>query len=406
MLTQKEFGNRRLIGQDNAREQLQRIIQSGRASHAYLFTGPPGVGKTAFSLAFAEILNGIDNLTGLKNRAFSKKSSWFNHPDIHLFIPLPKTVTDSKQKISEEMRNRLSLLAKDPYDIVDFKFRPVLNDDSSSKNKQAFYPIGYFHEEMRPKINLKPNEGRYTVVIITEIETMRKEAANAFLKVLEEPPGKVVFLLTASGTEQLLPTIISRCQHIRLNPLSETEITEALIKFDGIDKNDAGYLARISGGNYAMTKFYDLDVLRQSRRQVISFLRLAYLQDAKPIMSLIQEWQGKLNTENQIALCNTIEIMLRDLMIYRETKNGDLITNIDQIDVIRKFCDSLENARIQEMIKHLQDLKGLLYQNVQLKLILTVLAFRFSFLMRGMDPVISENEAWRHLPALTMENKI
>lgn len=406
MLTQKEFGNRRLIGQDNAREQLQRIIQSGRTSHAYLFTGPSGVGKTAFTLAFAEILNGIDNLTGLKNRAFSKKSSWFNHPDIHLFIPLPKTVTDSKHKISEEMRNRLSLLAKDPYDIVDFKFRPVLNDNSSSKNKQAFYPIRYFHEEMRPKINLKPNEGRYTVVIITEIETMKKEAANAFLKVLEEPPGKVVFLLTASGTEQLLPTIISRCQHIRLNPLSETEITEALIKFDGIDKNDAGYLARISGGNYAMTKFYDLDVLRQSRQQVINFLRLAYLQDAKPIMSLIQEWQGKLNTENQIALCNTIEMMLRDLMIYRETKNGDLITNIDQIDVIRKFCDSLENARIQEMIRHLQDLKGLLYQNVQLKLILTVLAFRFSFLMRGMDPVISENEAWRHLPALTMEDKL
>lgn len=403
---QQEFGNRRLIGQHNAREQLQRIIQSSRTSHAYLFTGPSGVGKTAFALAFAEKLNGIDNLTDLKGASFSKKSSWFNHPDIHLFIPLPSTVASSQQKISEEMKNRLSLLSKDPYEIVNFKLRPVFNDDSSSKNKQAFYPIKYFHKEMRPKINLKPNEGRYTVVIITEIETMRKEAANAFLKILEEPPEKVIFLLTAAGTEQLLPTIISRCQHIRLSPLSEAEITEALIKFDGIDKNDAEYLARISGGNYAVTRFYDLDVLQQSRRQVIKFLRMAYIQDAKPMLSLIQEWQSKLNTENQIALCNTIEVMLRDLMVFRETKNGDLVTNIDQLDVIRKFCESLENARIQEMIEHLQNLKGLLYQNVQLKLILAVLAFRFSFLMRGMDPVISEYESWRHLPALTMEDAL
>jgi len=257
---------------------------------------------------------------------------------------------------------------------------------------------------MRPKINLKPNEGRYTVVIITEIETMKREAANAFLKLLEEPPDKVIFLLTAAGTEQLLPTIISRCQHIRLNPLSEAEITDALIRFDGIDKNNAGYLARISGGNYAMTKFYDLEVLQKSRRQVINFLRMAYAQDAKPLLDLIQEWQANLNTENQIALCNTLEIMLRDIMIFRETKNGDLITNIDQLDVIRNFCESLENARIQEMIEHLQDLKGLLYQNVQLKLILTALSFRFSFLMRGMDPAIPEKDGWRHLPALTTLN--
>ncbi len=395
-----EFGNRRLVGQQNARLQIERILQSGRASHAYLFSGPAGVGKSAFALAFAEYLNGINNLTDLGDQTTSRKSSWFNHPDIHLFIPLPTTVTKSASMISEEMKNRLGLLEKDPYDIVDFKLRPVLDSDSSSMNKQAFYPIRFFHEEIRPKFNLKPNEGRYTIVIITEIETMRPEAANAFLKLLEEPPENVIFLLTTSNTEHLLPTIISRCQHIRLSPLAEDEINQALVNYDGYSKSDARYLARVAGGNYALTRFYDLKTVRESRSEIIGFLRMAYTQDAGALVKLIQNWQSKLNIENQIALCNTLEMMLRDLMVYRETGEESLVTNIDQLPVIRKFCESLQEARIDDMIDEVQKLKSFLYQNVQFKYVFTSLAFRFGYLMRGHDPVIPEKDSWKHLPAL------
>ncbi len=396
-----EFGNRRLVGQSHAKQQISRILESGRASHAYLFTGQEGVGKLAFALAFAEFLNGIDNLTDLGGQARSKKSSWFRHPDIHLYIPLPTSVTNSTSSISDEMQNRLGILEKDPYEIVDFKLRPVLDSDSSSMNKQAFYPIRFYHEHIRPVCNLKPNEGQYSIVIIKDIDTMRKEAANAFLKLLEEPPENVIFLLTASKTEQLLPTIISRCQHIRLGPLSEPEISQALLEYDGYKKEDASYLARISGGNYAIARFFDLKTVKESRAEIISFLRMTYIQDAGALVKQIQNWQSKFNTENQIALCNTLEMMLRDLMIYRETQDENLITNIDQVQVIRKFCESLENARIDDMIDELQKLKPLLYQNIQLKYVFTSLAFRFSFLMRGYDHIISEKENWKHLPALT-----
>ncbi len=98
----------------------------------------------------------------------------------------------------DDLRERLSYLAKDPYEVVDFSHRPSLENEQSSKNKQAFYPIGYFHEEIRPKAFLKPNEGQKTVIILTNIETMRKEAANAFLKILEEPAEDLIFLLTTN----------------------------------------------------------------------------------------------------------------------------------------------------------------------------------------------------------------
>lgn len=389
------FGDRRLVGQQFAKEQIKRIVHSERISHAYLFSGPPGIGKTAFALAFSELINGIDHLTDLGNQAYSKKSSWFTHPDIHVFLPVPTSVS------VKELRKRLELLREDPYEIVDFSLRPSLTDEDSTKNKRAFYPIKYFREEIRPTAYLKPNEGRKTVVIMTGIENMKKEAANAFLKLLEEPSEDLMFLLTTDHTEALLPTIISRCQHIQLSPLKTREIEQALITQDGLPEEDASYLARVSGGNYAMTRFFDVDTLKKTRQEIIEYLRYAYVQDAVNITETAQDWQSGLNLEGQIAVLNVMEVFLRDLLVYRSTQKKELVTNADQLEVIQKFCETLSNARLQEMITQVNECKPMVYRHVQAKLIFTALAFRFSSLMRDKDPVIATQDSWKHLPAFT-----
>jgi len=389
------FGDRRIVGQEKAKEQLERILKSNRLGHAYLITGPDGSGKTAFALTLAEIVNGVDHYTDLKGRTFSKKSSWYKHPDIHLFMPLPTSAG------ADELKARLELLAEDPYEIVDFTLRPVLTDIESSKNLQAFYSIKYYHEEIRPRSVYKPNEGRRTVIVITGVDTMRKESANAFLKLLEEPSENLLFILTASKTDQLLPTIISRCQQIRLNPLSQDEVSEGLIRYDNVEEADARFLARLSGGNYSLARFFEIDSLQQTRQEMVEFLRSSYTQDVPSLLSIIKNWDSSLNRENQIALCNTLEQFLRDILIYRETRNRDLVTNIDQIHVISKFCDSMNDARLETMIEHLQHLKELLYQNVQFKFIFSVLSMRFALLMRGKEPAITKEETWRHMPAFS-----
>lgn len=389
------FGDQRLVGQQFAKEQIKRIVHSGRISHSYLFSGPPGIGKTAFALAFAELINGVDHLTDLGNQAFSKKSSWFTHPDIHVFLPVPTSVS------VEELRSRLELLRDDPYEIVDFSLRPSLTDEESTKNKRAFYPIDYFREEIRPTAYLKPNEGRKTVVIMTGIESMKKEAANAFLKLLEEPSEDLMFLLTTDHTEALLPTIISRCQHIQLSPLKTEQIEQALIQQDGLPEQDASYLARVSGGNYAMTRFFDVDTLKKTREEIIEYLRYAYVQDAVNITETAQDWQSGQNLEGQIAVLNVMEVFLRDLLVYRSTRKKELITNADQLDVIQKFCETLGEARLEEMIAQVNECKPMVYRNVQPKLIFTALALRFSRLMRDQDPEISREDSWKHLPAFS-----
>ncbi len=389
------FGDRRLVGQKFAREQIERIVHSGRISHSYLFSGPPGIGKTAFALAFAELINGVNNLTDLGSQSFSKKSSWFTHPDIHVFLPVPTDVS------VEELRSRLELLREDPYEIVDFSLRPSLTNEESTKNKRAFYPIDYFREEIRPASYLKPNEGRKTVIIMTGIESMRKEAANSFLKLLEEPSEDLMFLLTTDHTEALLPTIISRCQHIQLSPLKTKEIEQALIEQDGLPEEDAAYLARVSGGNYAMTRFFDVGTLKETRQEIIEYLRYSYSQDAVNIIQTAQDWQSSQNLEGQIAVLNVMEVFLRDLLVYRSTQKKELVTNADQIDVIKKFCKTLSDARLEEMIEQVNGCKPMIYQNVQPKLIFTALALRFSNLMRNLDPEIATQDSWKHLPAFS-----
>jgi DNA polymerase-3 subunit delta' len=390
---QVQVGNERLVGQEKARELLKRIINSGRLGHAYLFSGPPGTGKTALGLAFAELINGISHLTNIGKQAFSKKSSWLNHPDIHVFLPVP---TDYH---ADDLRKRLSYLAADPYEVIDFSHRPSLTDEESSKNKAAFYPIDYFHEEIRPKAFLKPNEGQKTVIIMTNIETMRKEAANAFLKLLEEPADDLVFLLTTNNKEALLPTILSRCQPVQLSSLKTAKIEEALIHYDNYSPEDAQYRARIAGGNYAMARYFKVQTLKQMRTEMVSYLRNAYTQDAGELIQMAKNWQSNYNIERQMSLLNVLETLLGDLLIYRNTGEERLVTNLDQINMIIDFCVSMPDARLEEMIEQVNDCRPLLQRNVQPKLIFTVLALRFSSLMRNEEIAIPANRPWEHLPA-------
>ncbi len=388
-----DIGGRRVVGQKMAREHLLKILNSGRLSHAYLFSGPPGIGKKAIGLAFAEVINGISNLTGLGELTFSKKSSWFTHPDIHLFIPLPTGVSRS------ELTDRVALLAGDPYEMVDFGLRPALNSDNSSTNRKAFYAIDYFNGEIKPAAYLKPNEGHKTIIVITNIEKMRKEAANAFLKLLEEPSENLVFILTTDHIHSLLPTITSRCQTIPMQPLQPLEIEQALIDHDGKDPEDARYLSRTTNGNYVYARFFDAERLKQNRKEIIDYLRAAFTQDPFKIIKISDNWSDAMNSDGHLALLDMLETFIRDLMLFQAGANEESISNVDQLDVIQKFCKSLEKARLEDMIAQTAEARKLILQNVQSRFIYTVMAIRFSYLMRGLNTPVEKDNQWHHIPA-------
>ncbi len=247
---------------------------------------------------------------------------------------------------------------------------------------------------------MSPNEGRRTVIIITQIETMRKEVSNAFLKLLEEPPEEVMFILTTDQPDALLPTIISRCQVVPFTPVAPDDIEANLVRQHGFDVGNAQYLSRICGGNYSMTRFYDLEGLKSQREGIVSFLRASYAVDAPKIVEIAESWSKGLNNDATVDMLNQMEILLRDILIWRQTMRAANIINVDQIEVIKKFSEGLTKARISDMIGEIADVKRHMVFNVNSKLLFTVLALRFARLMRGMDKVIDDVNAWMHFPQM------
>lgn len=385
------FGNPKLFGQLRARTQLQKMVQGGRLSHAYLLTGPPGVGKKALALALAEYIQGISNLTHIEQPA-SRKSSWFQHPDIHLFFPMPREFDH------REFMGRKELLFHDPYETVDFGLRPsILGSDLG--NKQAFYSIEYYREHIRPTAFLKPNEGQRTIIILSEVEKMRVEMSNAFLKLLEEPNDRVMFILTTNHPEQLLPTIISRCQIVPCSPLSSVEIADGLQRTGEISYSDATYLARVSGGNYSITKLYPIDDLKQSRELAVDFLRASFSGDAVKLANFSDRFQREYNIQGQLAVLSLIELFLRDVMVYASTGSLELVTNADQTEVIKKFHQAQPKADLHEMMNQLDEIRIAIRQNVNARISLLVLANRFYLLMRGHNVLHPDSQPWSRMPA-------
>ncbi|MGM0506269.1 MAG: ATP-binding protein [Bacteroidota bacterium] len=393
------LGNRRLLGQHDVRHHLQEAASSGSVPHAWLFSGPPGSGTTAIALAFAEWLQGIDHLSNFEGAATSRKSSWFTHPDIHVFLPLTSAISESASSTAQTLKERREVLAEDPYNIADLRRRPSLTEEGK-QNLRPFYAIKYMNEVIRRKSQHKPAEGPWAISILTDVDTLNKTSANAFLKLLEEPPPNHLFLLTTHNPGDLLPTILSRCQQIRLGSLTPDEVERGLVEHDGMDAGSARFLARASYGNYEEARTVDPDEVRTIQQEQIRFFRACWTQDAPLLHKMIGGWHTKKNREGHLLLCRSMQRLIRDILVQRETQSAELLAHPEQQETIARMTENLPDARFEEIFRQLDEAQTLLARNVQFKLLFTTLAIRFGYLLRGEDSPIPERKAWHHLPAL------
>ena len=387
-----------VINQRRVCESLRRAAAQDRVAHAYLFHGAEGTGKRAAALQLAQVLLCEHNQGSSDGNACGTclsctKVDRMLHPDVHVLIPHPKGADH------EDLAERIKLLARSPYEPVDFVRRPNLGDPTKSSNKQVFYPIDRVHEDLLRPMSLTPLEGSYKVAIVTDVELMRAEAANAFLKLLEEPPKNTVFVLTTSRKEQLLPTIVSRCQQLRFDPLSVEHVEEALVRREGIDRDKAGTLARMSDGSYM--RALDLsqnEELLANRMLVLDFLRYAYVGKASKLSDTVDEISG-LGREGGKRVLDLMLRWLRDLMLYRtQGKNAQLV-NVDQKEAVERFCQNVPQANLEAMAALVEEAIYLAERNVHIALLLVTLAHA---LRRGMHGS-PETRLYIPLPELNLK---
>ncbi len=367
-----------VIDQRRVVETLQRAIASRRVAHAYLFYGPDGAGKRAVALAFARTLQceqGSDDACGACPAC--NKVSRLIHPDVHVLLPHPSDADPA------DIAERLQGLSAHPYAAIDFVRRPSLKDAAYTSNKQAFYAVGRINAELRQSMSFKPMEGRYKVVVMTDADLMRVEAANAFLKLLEEPGPQTVFILTTSRPDRLLPTILSRCQRLRFAPLPAERIEAALVERDGMAPGPAAALARMADGSY--TRALDLtenETLMADRELVVELLRLSYSQRIDKLTALIEQI-GRMGRERVKGILRLVLGWIRDLVLYRTMGAEAALVNVDQAEAVARFIRGVPHADLEAMIHLVEEALELVERNVHLNLTLTALSQALGRAMRG-----------------------
>lgn len=238
---------RQIIGQEKLKQQLINNISQQRVSHAQLFVGPVGSGNLAMALAYAQHLfcQQPTEKDSCGTCPSCLKFETMQHPDVHFSYPIfSKKETPNS---ASHRREWVAALGKDPY-LSESDWYTVLGGE----NKQGLIGKDESNHILK-SLSLKSYEGGYKVLIMWLPERMNASAANKLLKIIEEPPQKTVFLLVCHEYEQLLPTIVSRVQLVKVNRLQTDEIAEGLTAL-GFNATQANGLAKIVDGNWHEAK--------------------------------------------------------------------------------------------------------------------------------------------------------
>jgi len=262
---------REIIGQEATKRQLRQSAREGRIPHAQLFTGISGIGKLQLALAYAQYLN-CPNRTDEDSCGTCPTCLQFQHlqhPDLHFAFPIVKTdAGDTCDAFLEPWRQ--IILDKHYFDVDDwYKALGVETKQGMIYEKES--------QEILRKLSLKAYGSGYKIMLIWQPEKMNTTSANKLLKLLEEPPTQTVFLLVSEHPEQLLSTIQSRVQTIRVPRLDDETISRALEQ-KGVPATAATDIARIANGSYltALKKADESEENQQELRDFIALFRDAY----------------------------------------------------------------------------------------------------------------------------------
>jgi DNA polymerase-3 subunit delta' len=320
-----------IIGHEWAVEMLRRDVAQDRARHAYLFTGPAGIGKRTLVADFARALlcQAADPPCGQCRNC--KLAARDRHPDLLTVEPMMsgKSVRAAKIKIEP--------------------VRDVING-----------------------LSLKPVEARRRVARLLRFDAANAESMNAFLKTLEEPPGRTVILLTAESADDLLPTIVSRCAVVPLRPLPLATVRNALITNWLVPAERADLLAHLAQGRlgWAVRMSGDeaaLDARRQALDDLSSLLgasrvtrfayaeRLAKETSTDRIQETLELWQS----------------LWRDVLLAGAGMPSPL-ANLDRESEVRRLAEAVSPTSAREVMMGLRRTGGLLEQNVNARLALEV----------------------------------
>lgn len=316
-----------LIGQKKAEENFLQAFNSGRLHHAWLITGPEGIGKATFAWQIARFLlsqpvQDGGEAEGLFGDALAPA------PPAALTTPADHPVTRRVAVLSEP---RLFLLRR-PWDRDKNRFKQDIPVDEVRRLKSFF--------------NFSAVDGGRRVVIVDAADDLNTAAANALLKVLEEPPKETFLLLVSHAPSRLLPTIRSRCRTLNLRPLDSLELTEALGPIMSTDASEISVLSALSNGSVGRAVELQEAGGPEAYGALVAFLSDLPRLDRQALVKLADSATGRGNEGRFSLLLALTEFFLHRLAQTGATGKPPAEAVPNEAALLNRLCPTPEHARI------------------------------------------------------------
>mgnify|MGYP000886300976 FL=1 len=299
-------------GQKAVIDRLRSSVAENRVSHALLFYGPEGSGKFALALAFARYVS-CENRTAEDACGVCPSCVKYDrliHPDLHFVFPVIKKKSGTEPVSDTFISQWRAMVLRSAWFSLS-----TWTEAMEVANEQALIPVAEAAEIIR-KLSLKSFESDFKIMIIWLPEKMNAETANKLLKIIEEPPARTLFILVSEEDDKLLPTITSRCQHIRIPAIPSEELTNHLVQTLGIDRDKASGIAAIANGNLVRA----MELARDDESSTIHLdrftrlMRTAYTRDIHSLVTWSEETAG-LGRERQKSFLSYSLRMIRENFI-------------------------------------------------------------------------------------------
>lgn len=357
-----------IIGQSQAVNTLKNISKNNKLAHAYIFFGPEGVGKDAVAIEFAKMIN-CDNLSvdyepcGICRSCRSIAA--LTAPEFKFITALPTSDKEDDKSDSpvdflsnedyEIYLGELALKSADPYHKISIPKANFIRIDSIRQIKKEAYLTGF--------------AGKKKIFLISNCDSMSPVSANSFLKILEDPPGNTLLILTTSRINSLPPTIIGRCQKIKFSYLSIDELKIYLEKKNPeLTQKEVELYSRICEGSITkLRKIIDSDYI-QIRDLLIDILRSVVTNNNAKLQKVLKAITENKNKDRIKQFFQMIQVWFRDVAYYSEGMK-DKVINSDRLDTLDRFTKNIISDNYS-VIKLMENSTELINMNINPDIVL------------------------------------
>ena len=330
-----------LINQERPIRILTTLLKNRTLPHAFLFTGTEGVGKKAAAIALAMACNCQDENSGLEAEDLSKHD--LGSPTVKSDLTALGSCGVCKSCRKIESGNHADIIRIQP--------------------SGSFIKIAQIRA-LAHTLAMRPYEAKTRVVVISAAQALNAAASNALLKILEEPPSRTMLVLIATHKSALLPTIVSRCQFIGFNPISQKNMAVLLREKHELAPQAAGILAAMANGSYSRAQTMVRSNWLKRRKWLIDEINTLSVKKMGGLLALAE----KLSAERE-ELSETLEVIkvwFRDLIIGQYDPGK--IINQDVADKIRIASEKVSVSSLLSKVDAVQQAQNRITANTNLRL--------------------------------------